>query len=85
MVPKYFAAANTDTHLCGENSMSLYDPKVEKDNRGLLLQKPDTFFQGIAKEYGWNLGGRFEERNADSAGVARCARRHHTTRFPDNR
>jgi glutamate synthase (NADPH) large chain len=29
------------------------------DGCGLLLQKPDGFFQAIAKEQGWNLGGRY--------------------------
>lgn len=29
------------------------------DGCGLLLQKPDTFFQALAKEEGWNLGGRY--------------------------
>ncbi len=29
------------------------------DGCGLLLQKPDTFFQAIAKEQGWTLGGRY--------------------------
>lgn len=29
------------------------------DGCGLLLQKPDTFFQAIGKEQGWTLGGRY--------------------------
>ncbi len=29
------------------------------DGCGLLLQKPDSFFQEIAKEEGWRLGGRY--------------------------
>ncbi len=29
------------------------------DGCGLLLQKPESFFQAIAKEKGWLLGGRF--------------------------
>ena len=29
------------------------------DGCGLLLQKPDSFFQSIAKEEGWALGGRY--------------------------
>ncbi|MFT5700974.1 MAG: glutamate synthase (NADPH/NADH) large chain [Desulforhopalus sp.] len=29
------------------------------DGCGLLLQKPDSFFQAIAKEEGWALGGRY--------------------------
>lgn len=29
------------------------------DGCGLLLQKPDTFFQAIAAEEGWTLGGRY--------------------------
>ncbi len=29
------------------------------DGCGLLLQKPDSFFQALAKEEGWNLGGRY--------------------------
>ncbi len=29
------------------------------DGCGLLLQKPDSFFQAIAKEQGWSLGGRY--------------------------
>ena len=29
------------------------------DGCGLLLQKPDTFFQAIAGEQGWTLGGRY--------------------------
>ena len=29
------------------------------DGCGLLLQKPDVFFQAIAKEQGWTLGGRY--------------------------
>ena len=29
------------------------------DGCGLLLQKPDGFFQAIAGENGWNLGGRY--------------------------
>ncbi len=29
------------------------------DGCGLLLQKPDTFFRAIARESGWNLGGRY--------------------------
>lgn len=29
------------------------------DGCGLLLQKPEVFFQAIAKEQGWNLGGRY--------------------------
>ena len=29
------------------------------DGCGLLLQKPDGFFQAIAKEQGWKLGGRY--------------------------
>ena len=29
------------------------------DGCGLLLQKPDSFFQAIAREQGWNLGGRY--------------------------
>ncbi len=29
------------------------------DGCGLLLQKPDNFFKSIAKEEGWNLGGRY--------------------------
>ena len=29
------------------------------DGCGLLLQKPDSFFQAIAKEEGWSLGGRY--------------------------
>lgn len=29
------------------------------DGCGLLLQKPDNFFQAIAKEKGWALGGRY--------------------------
>ena len=29
------------------------------DGCGLLLQKPDTFFRALAKEEGWNLGGRY--------------------------
>ena len=29
------------------------------DGCGLLLQKPDGFFRTIAKEEGWNLGGRY--------------------------
>ena len=29
------------------------------DGCGLLLQKPDAFFQSIAREQGWNLGGRY--------------------------
>ena len=29
------------------------------DGCGLLLQKPDGFFQSIAAENGWNLGGRY--------------------------
>jgi glutamate synthase (NADPH/NADH) large chain len=43
------------------------------DGCGLLLQKPDSFFQAIAKEEGWALGGRygigmvFLSRDADKA------------------
>jgi len=43
------------------------------DGCGLLLQKPDGFFQAIAKEEGWALGGRygvgmvFLSRDADRA------------------
>jgi glutamate synthase (NADPH/NADH) large chain len=29
------------------------------DGCGLLLQKPDVFFQAVAKEEGWSLGGRY--------------------------
>lgn len=29
------------------------------DGCGLLLQKPDTFFQALAKKEGWNLGGKY--------------------------
>jgi glutamate synthase (NADPH) large chain len=29
------------------------------DGCGLLLQKPDTFFQALAKDEGWNLGARY--------------------------
>jgi len=29
------------------------------DGCGLLLQKPDSFFQAIAQKEGWNLGGRY--------------------------
>ncbi len=29
------------------------------DGCGLLLQKPDVFFQAVAKEQGWPLGGRY--------------------------
>jgi len=29
------------------------------DGCGLLLQKPDNFFKSLAKEEGWNLGGRY--------------------------
>ncbi|TKB26817.1 glutamate synthase large subunit [Desulfopila sp. IMCC35006] len=29
------------------------------DGCGLLLQKPDNFFKSIAREEGWNLGGRY--------------------------
>ncbi len=29
------------------------------DGCGVLLQKPDNFFRSIAKEEGWNLGGRY--------------------------
>ena len=29
------------------------------DGCGLLLQKPDVFFQAVAKEKGWPLGGRY--------------------------
>lgn len=29
------------------------------DGCGLLLQKPDAFFQALAEEEGWNLGGRY--------------------------
>lgn len=29
------------------------------DGCGLLLQKPDNFFQSLAKEEGWSLGGRY--------------------------
>jgi len=29
------------------------------DGCGLLLQKPDAFFQAVAKEQGWGLGGRY--------------------------
>ena len=29
------------------------------DGCGLLLQKPDVFFQSIAKKEGWSLGGRY--------------------------
>ncbi len=29
------------------------------DGCGLLLQKPDSFFQAIASEEGWSLGGRY--------------------------
>jgi glutamate synthase (NADPH/NADH) large chain len=29
------------------------------DGCGLLLQKPDAFFQAIAEEQGWNLGSRY--------------------------
>ncbi|BHH84703.1 glutamate synthase large subunit [Desulforhopalus sp. 52FAK] len=29
------------------------------DGCGLLMQKPDSFFQAIAKENGWALGGRY--------------------------
>lgn len=29
------------------------------DGCGLLLQKPETFFQAVAKENGWSLGGRY--------------------------
>jgi glutamate synthase (NADPH/NADH) large chain len=29
------------------------------DGCGLLLQKPDAFFQAIAKDNGWSLGGRY--------------------------
>ncbi len=29
------------------------------DGCGVLLQKPDYFFRSIAKEEGWNLGGRY--------------------------
>jgi len=29
------------------------------DGCGLLLQKPDGFFQAIAQEQGWSLGGRY--------------------------
>ncbi|SHO47338.1 glutamate synthase large subunit [Desulfopila aestuarii] len=29
------------------------------DGCGLLLQKPDTFFQAVAKEQGWTLGNRY--------------------------
>ncbi|MFH0781686.1 MAG: glutamate synthase large subunit [Pseudomonadota bacterium] len=46
------------------------------DGCGLLLQKPDTFFQAIAKEEGWALGGRygvgmvFFSRDSAKAGAA---------------
>ncbi|MDK9708843.1 MAG: glutamate synthase large subunit [Desulforhopalus sp.] len=48
------------------------------DGCGLLLQKPDTFFQSIAQEQGWTLGGRygvgmvFFSREGAKAGVARA-------------
>lgn len=29
------------------------------DGCGLLLQKPESFFEGVAEEAGWNLGGRY--------------------------
>ena len=29
------------------------------DGCGVLLQKPDNFFRSLAKEEGWNLGGRY--------------------------
>jgi glutamate synthase (NADPH) large chain len=29
------------------------------DGCGLLMQKPDSFFQALAKENGWNLGNRY--------------------------
>ena len=29
------------------------------DGCGLLLQKPDNFFKSLAREEGWNLGGRY--------------------------
>ncbi len=29
------------------------------DGCGLLLQKPDNFFRSLAKDEGWNLGGRY--------------------------
>lgn len=29
------------------------------DGCGLLMQKPDSFFQAIAREEGWSLGGRY--------------------------
>ncbi len=47
------------------------------DGCGLLLQKPDSFFQAIAEEEGWGLGGRygvgmvFLSRDADRAQSAR--------------
>jgi glutamate synthase (NADPH/NADH) large chain len=47
------------------------------DGCGLLLQKPDGFFQAIAKEQGWSLGGRygvgmvFFSRDAAKAAAAR--------------
>lgn len=49
------------------------------DGCGLLLQKPDTFFQAIAAEAGWSLGGRygvgmvFLSRASMQAEVARTA------------
>jgi len=47
------------------------------DGCGLLLQKPDSFFQAIAQEEGWTLGGRygvgmvFLSRDPDKAQLAR--------------
>jgi glutamate synthase (NADPH/NADH) large chain len=47
------------------------------DGCGLLLQKPDLFFQAVAKEQGWNLGGRygvgmiFLSNHSDKAKISR--------------
>ncbi len=49
------------------------------DGCGLLLQKPDNFFQSLAREEGWNLGGRygvgmlFLSPNDDLATIAKWA------------